>query len=129
MADMNKVMLMGFVSTDIEAGYINGDDSRPMCRFGLGTHEKYTDKNNEIQTITTWHTVCFYNKNVNFIKEYIDKGDNIFVDGKIRVRSWEKNDGPFATAYEIVGENVQILRKKTKNEQSDEPQQNDIQAA
>lgn len=118
MADMNKVMLMGFVSTHIDVGYIGGDENRPACRFGMGTHERYTDDTNEVQTITTWHSICFYGKTVNFIKEYIDKGDNIFVEGKLRVRTWEKSDGTMATAYEIVGDTVEILRKKAKNEET-----------
>lgn len=119
MADMNRVMLMGFVSTGIEVGYINNDENRPACRFSMGTHESYvTPETGEVKTYTTFHTILFYGKTVNFIKDYIENGDNIFVEGKIRVRQYETKNGTKATAFEIVGSKVEILSKKQARQQA-----------
>lgn len=119
MADMNRVMLMGFVSTDIEVAYINNDENRPACRFSMATHESYTTpETGEVKNYTTFHTILFYGKKVNFIKDYIEIGDNIFVQGKIRVRQYDTRNGEKATAFEIVGSEVDILSKKQTRQQS-----------
>ncbi|MBO4576300.1 MAG: single-stranded DNA-binding protein [Neisseriaceae bacterium] len=123
MADMNRVMLMGFVSSDIEVGYINEDENRPACRFGMATHESYaTPETGEVKNYSTFHTILFYGKTVNFIKEYIENGDNIFVEGKIRVRQYESKNGGKATAFEIVGSKVEILSKKRARQQAKQEQ-------
>ena len=115
MADMNRVMLMGFVTSNIEVAYIGGDENRPACRFGLATHKKYNDpQTGETKSISTFHNICFYGKTVHFIGEYIGIGDNVFVDGEIRVRTFQKADGTMGTAFEIVGDVVDLLRKKSK---------------
>ena len=119
MADMNRVMLMGFVSTDIEVGYINNNENRPACRFSMATHESYVKpETGEVQNYSTFHTILFYGKTVNFIKDYIENGDNIFVEGKIRVRQYETKNGTKATAFEIVGSKVEILSKKRARQQA-----------
>lgn len=123
MADMNRVMLMGFVSTEIEVAYINGDENRPACRFSMATHKDYIDKETgEVKTNTTFHTICFYGKTVNFIKEYIGMGDNIFVEGEIRVRQFETKIGTKAVAFEIIGNQVEILRKKVNTGNNNTPE-------
>lgn len=109
---INKVTLIGLVGKDPEVRETN---NAKVATFTLATSERYKDKNGEYQTNTEWHNlVCW--RQAEFCEKYITKGAQVYVEGKLRTRFWEK-DGEKRYVTEILVNEIQSLDRK-KDSQS-----------
>jgi single-strand DNA-binding protein len=102
---MNKAMLIGRLGGDPEIKHTN--DGRSIATFSLATSDRWTDKNSgEKREKTEWHRVVIFNeKLVEIAEKYLEKGSQCFIEGTVRTRKWEDNDGKDRYSTEIVLEN------------------------
>ncbi len=97
---LNKVMLIGHLGNDIKMHYFEGGNS--IGRFSLATNEVYINKQtNEKITSTEWHNLVVRNKAAEICEKYLSKGDKIYIEGRIKSRQWQAEDGSVKYATEI----------------------------
>lgn len=107
----NLVVLVGHVGKDPEIRYTPSGTAK--ASFSLATSEKWKDKTTqEMVEKTVWHNIIAWGKSAEFIGEYINKGDFLYVEGKIDNRSWDKDDGTKGYVSEIVARDTITLRSK-----------------
>jgi len=107
---INKVILVGRVGKDPELRLLDND--RSIARFTLATNETYKNKNGEKITNTDWHNLVVWRGQAEFAGKYVKKGSLIYVEGKIRNRSWDDKDGNKRYTTEIEVENIQLLSSR-----------------
>jgi single-strand DNA-binding protein len=103
---INKVILVGNVGKDPVVQYIKED--LPVARFTLATSETHRDKNGEKVTNTEWHNIVAWRSTAKVVEQYIKKGSQLYIEGKITNRSYDK-DGVTRYITEIVANTIQML--------------------
>jgi single-strand DNA-binding protein len=103
---INKVILVGNVGKDPVVQYLKEDV--PVARFTLATSETYRDKKGEKVTNTEWHNIVAWRNTAKVVEQYIKKGAQLYIEGKITNRSYEK-DGVTKYMTEIVANTIQML--------------------
>jgi single-strand DNA-binding protein len=106
---LNKVMLIGHLGKDPELKYTPGGAA--VATVSLATNESYKDKDGNQQEKTEWHRLVIWNKQAEIAAEYLKKGAQIFVEGKLQTRSWDK-DGQKHYMTEVVVLGFQMLGRK-----------------
>ncbi len=106
---LNKVMLLGNLGQDPELKMIAGGQA--VLNIRLATTETYLDKNNTRQERTDWHTVTVWGKRAEALSKILAKGSQIFVEGRIQTRSYEKN-GEKRYATDIVANNIILTGRR-----------------
>ncbi|BAG83594.1 MAG: single-stranded DNA-binding protein [Candidatus Azobacteroides pseudotrichonymphae] len=109
---VNKVILVGNVGKDPETRYF--DDGRGVANFSLATNEKgYTTANGiQIPDRTEWHNVVVWRKGlVGIVEKYVHKGSKIYIEGKIRTRSYDDGQGVKRYITEIYVDNIELLER------------------
>jgi len=112
---LNKAMLIGNVGKDPEVRHL--ESGVPVVTIPLATSERYKDRNGEVKEQTEWHNVVLWRQLAEFAEKYLRKGTQIYVEGKIRSRSWEDQNGQKRYTTEIVADVVRLLGRKSDNEQ------------
>ena len=107
---VNKVILIGNVGKDPEVRYIDNDV--PVAHFPLATSETYRTKDGEKVTQTEWHNIVMWRGLAKVAENYVKKGHALYIEGKIRTRSYEDRDGNKRYITEIIADNMQMLTKK-----------------
>ena len=116
---LNKVMLIGHLGDEIKMHYFEGGNS--IGRFPIATNESYTNRQtNEKVTTTEWHNVVVRNKLAEICEKYLSKGDKVYVEGRIKTRQWEGQDGSKRYTTEIHVVDMTFLTTK-KELQSNKP--------
>ncbi len=111
MASVNKTTLVGNLGVDPEIRYM--PDGTPTTTVSLATTDKWEDKaTGEKKEKTEWHRIVFYRGLAEVVGEYLKKGSQIYVEGKLRTRKWTDKDGIDRYTTEIVGREMQMLGKK-----------------
>ncbi len=110
MSGLNKVMLIGRLGSDPEIRYT--PDGTAVANFSIATSEEWKDKNSgEKKERTEWHRIVAWRKLGELCGEYLSKGRQIYVEGRLQTRSWEK-DGVTRYTTEIIASDVQFLGAK-----------------
>lgn len=125
MAGINKVILVGNLGKDPEVRYLEGGTA--VANFPIATSETYKDKNSgERKTITEWHNVVVWRNLAEIAEKFLKKGNQVYIEGKLRTRQWQDKDGNNRYTTEVVGDNMQMLGgKKDDNSSSfSNPQNN-----
>ncbi len=112
MKGLNRATLMGHVGRDPEIRYLEEDVA--VCTIPLATSESYTSKTGERVTQTEWHNVVLWRKLAEIAEKYVKKGDPIYVEGRIRTRSYQDKEHPSITRYstEIVATDLHLLGRR-----------------
>ena len=110
MAGVNKVILVGNLGKDPEVRHLEGGAA--VANFTLATTEIYKDKTGARQEQTEWHNVVVWRGLAEIAEKYLKKGMTIYVEGKLRTRSWDDKEGHKRYTTEIVGDTFTILSKK-----------------
>lgn len=120
----NKVLLIGNVGKEPELKKVS-DTS--YCTFSLATSESYKDKNGEWQNKSEWHNIVVWRNTAEYVARNIKKGNQIFVEGKIRTRSYEDKDTS-KTVYvtEIVADTVKLLERRERVEIAAQDNEDDL---
>jgi len=111
MSGINKVILIGRLGQDPELKYI-GDNGSVVCNFSIATSERYKDKSGVQQEKTEWHRIVAWGKLAEICGEYLRKGRECYVEGKLSTRKWENKEGATQYTTEIVARDVQFLGSK-----------------
>jgi single-strand DNA-binding protein len=107
MAGINKVILIGRLGNDPEVRYT--PDGTAVANFSIATSDEWTDKGtNEKKERTEWHRIVAWRKLGEICGEYLSKGRQVYIEGKLQTRSWEK-DGVTRYTTEIIASDVQFL--------------------
>lgn len=109
MSGVNKVHLIGRTGKDPEVRYAG---ETPVATFTLATSEKYKDKSGQYQESTEWHNIVAWRGLAEVAEKYITKGKEIYVEGKIKTRSYDDKDGNKRYITEIVADTIQLLGKR-----------------
>lgn len=115
---LNKVMLIGHLGDEIKMHYFEGGNA--LGRFPIATNETYVNRQtNEKVTTTEWHNILVKNKLAQLCEQYLTKGDKVYVEGKIKTRQWDGQDGAKHYATEIHATEITFLSdKKGQNQTS-----------
>lgn len=113
---LNKVMLIGHLGDNVKTHYFEGGNC--IGRFPLATNEVYTNKSSgEKITSTDWHNIVVKNKLAETCEKYIEKGDKVYVEGRLRNRQWQDEQGEKKYATEIHVNEILFLSTKNKEQQ------------
>lgn len=104
---VNKVILIGNVGRDPEVRHLDKDVA--VANFPLATSESYTAKNGEKVTTTEWHNLVVWRGLAKVVEQYVKKGDKLYIEGRIRTRSWDDKDGNKRYTTEIYADNLEML--------------------
>jgi len=107
MASVNKVTLIGRLGRDPEMRYTT--DGTPVATFSLATSETWKDKNGEKQEKTEWHNIVVWRRLGEIAGEYLKKGREVYLEGKIQSREYTDKEGVKRRAYEIVATEMKML--------------------
>ncbi len=117
MPSLNKVLLIGNVGRDPEVRYLDsgpaqGGQSTKVATFTLATTDRYRDRSGELRENTEWHNLVLWRQLADLAEKYIRKGSQIYVEGRIRTRSYNDPQGQKKYMTEIVADNVQLLGRR-----------------
>jgi len=108
MSGINKVMLIGRLGQDPEVRYT--PDGTAVANFSIATSEEWKDKNSgEKRERTEWHRIVAWRRLGEICGEYLSKGRQVYIEGRIQTRSWEDKDGNKRYTTEIIASDVQFL--------------------
>ncbi|MBF0205627.1 MAG: single-stranded DNA-binding protein [Oligoflexia bacterium] len=114
---VNKVILIGRLGQNPEVKY--APSGMPVCTFSIATTESWKDKNNGQKVEKTeWHRVVAWAKLAEICGQYLSKGKQVFIEGRIQTRSWDDKDGTKRYMTEILAQNVQFIGAASSNNNS-----------
>ncbi len=113
---VNKVILIGNVGQDPEVRHLDKDVA--VANFSLATSESYTSKTGEKVTTTEWHNIVVWRGLAKVVEQYVKKGDKLYIEGRIRTRSWDDKDGNKRYTTEIYADNMEMLSPRGQSGQS-----------
>lgn len=118
MASVNKVILVGNLGADPEVRYL--PSGAAVANIRLATTDRYKDKaSGELKEATEWHRVSFFGRLAEIVSEYLKKGSSVYLEGRIRTRKWQAQDGTDRYSTEIVAEQMQMLGGRRSDDDGD----------
>ena len=109
-------MLIGNVGRDPEVRYLDGQSGNAkVATFTLATTERYRDRNGETRENTEWHNIVAWRNTADVVERFVKKGTQLYVEGRIRTRSWDDQTGNKRYTTEIIADTLQLLGKKSDN--------------
>ena len=114
---INKVILIGNVGQDPEVRY-TGDASNgaKVATVRLATTERYRDRSGNLQEHTEWHSVVVWRNQAYVVEKYVKKGTQLYIEGRLRTRSWDDQNGNKRYVTEIVADTLQLLGRKPEGQ-------------
>ena len=122
MADgINKAIIVGYLGRDPELR--NTQTGQSVCELSIATSERWTDRSGQAQERTEWHRVVVWGKMAEACSQYLSKGSQAYVEGRLQTRKWEDRDGNTRYTTEIVASKVIFLSSGSggNRAQQDEP--------
>ncbi len=113
MAGVNKVILVGHLGKDPEMRY--AASGLAIANFSLATSENRKDKEGNKETKTEWHRIVAFGKLAEICGEYLNKGKQIYIEGRIQTNKWEDKEGNTRYTTEIIASTMQMLGSKGDN--------------
>lgn len=113
MRGLNRVMLIGNLGKDPEVQYLEGNVS--MAKFPLATTETFKERSGKMGSQTEWHNIILWRGLADLAQKFLHKGSLIYLEGKLRTRSWEDRDGHKKFVTEIMGDNFIMLDRRADN--------------
>ena len=122
MAGINKVIIVGRLGNDPEIRTMPNGEA--VANISVATSETWADKNTgERRETTEWHRIVFYRRQAEVVGEYLHKGSQIYVEGRLKTRKWQDQNGQDRYTTEIQGDVMQMLDSRQSGEQKDNPSQ------
>ena len=107
MAGVNKAILIGNLGADPELRHT--PNGMAVANFNIATTEQWTSKNGERSERTEWHRIVCWGRLAEICNEYLSKGRQVYIEGRIQTRQWEDRDGNRRYTTEIIAQNLQML--------------------
>lgn len=109
-------MLIGNVGRDPEVRYLDGQNGNAkVATFTLATTERYRDRNGETRENTEWHNIVAWRNTADVVERFVKKGTQVYIEGRIRTRSWDDQTGNKRYTTEIIADTLQLLGKRSDN--------------
>lgn len=122
MASINKVIVVGNLGRDPETKYMPSGDA--FTNIAVATTDKWKDKNSgEQKEATEWHRIAFFGKLAEIAGQYLKKGSQVYIEGKLRTRKWQDKDGVEKYTTEIIADTMQMLGGRPSGDQEAAPAQ------
>jgi single-strand DNA-binding protein len=115
---VNKVILVGNVGKDPETRYL--DDSTAISKFPMATSETYKNRSGERVSTTEWHNIVLWRGLAQVAEKYVKKGTQLYIEGRIKTRSYDDSDGNKKYITEIVGDQMQLLGRRPEDGDDDQ---------
>jgi len=112
MRGVNRVMLIGNLGKDPDIQFLEGNIG--VAKFSLATTETYKDRSGKLISQTEWHTVVLWRGLAELAQKYLHRGSLVYIEGRLKTRSWEDKDGNKKFATEVVGDNLIMLDKRNE---------------
>ncbi|MGC7559838.1 single-stranded DNA-binding protein [Pasteurella sp. PK-2025] len=114
MASVNKVIIMGFLGNDPEIRTMSNGEA--VANISVATSESWMDKNTgDRRELTEWHRIVFYRRQAEICGEYLKKGSLVYVEGRLRTRKWQDQNGQDRYITEIQGDVMKMLGSRPQN--------------
>jgi single-strand DNA-binding protein len=128
MAGINKVILIGNLGRDPEMRYT--PNGIAVCSFSIATSETYKDRNSgERITQTEWHNIVLWRGLAETSEKFLRKGSKVFIEGKLKTRKWDDNQGITRYSTEVVADVMQMLDKKASDSSAPSvPESNEVKS-
>jgi single-strand DNA-binding protein len=127
MASVNKVIIVGNLGADPEVKYTQNNTA--VTNFRVATTDRWRDKNtNETQERTEWHRIVAWGRLGEICGQYLRKGKQVYIEGRLQTRSWEDQDGNKKYMTEIVAQTMQMLGRPCDDMDSGEPRRAGVAA-
>ena len=118
MAGVNRVIILGNLGQDPDVRTMPNGDA--VTKISVSTSESWIDKNtNERKTQTEWHAIVFYRRQAEVAGEYLRKGSKVYVEGRLRTRKWQDQNGQDRYTTEIQGDVLQMLDSRQSGDNQD----------
>nr|DAS07593.1 MAG TPA: Single strand binding protein [Bacteriophage sp.] len=104
---LNKVILIGRLGKDPETRFMPNGEA--VCNFSVATSESWKDQSGQRQERTEWHNITMYRRLAEIAGQYLKKGSQVYLEGKIQSRKYQGKDGIERTAYEIIANKMKML--------------------
>ena len=112
MASINKVIIVGNLGADPETKYLPSGDA--ITNIRIATTDRWKDKGSgEMKEATEWHRIAFFGRLAEIAGQYLKKGSQVYVEGRIRTRKWQDKDGQDRYTTEIVAGEMQMLGSRS----------------
>ena len=126
MAGINKVIIVGFLGNDPEIRTMQNGEQ--VANITVATSESWTDKNTgERKEMTEWHRIVLYRRLAEIAGQYLHKGSQVYIEGRLKTRKWQDSNGQDRYTTEIQGDNLQMLGGRQDAAQNQPPKQQDKQ--
>ena len=116
---VNKVILVGRLGSDPDIRYTPGGAA--VANFNIATDRAWKDKDGNWQNETTWHRIVLWSRQAEFAKEYVKKGNRVYVEGRLQNREWEDQNGQKRHVTEVVAFDIQLLESAAQRGESPPP--------
>ena len=117
---LNKVILIGRLGKDPEVRYMPNGEA--VCNFSVATSESWKDSNGQKQERTEWHNITMYRKLAEIAGQYLKKGSQVYLEGKIQSRKYTDKNGAERTAYDIIANEMKMLGGGNSEQQAQSAQ-------
>lgn len=115
MSGLNKVQIIGHLGADPETRYM--PSGKPVTNIRVATSETWKDKESgDKKEKTEWHSVVFFDKLAEIAGEYLRKGSQVYIEGKLQTRKWQDKEGKDRYTTEIIAQQMQMLGGKPQGE-------------
>ena len=104
---LNKAILIGRLGRDPEVRYMPNGEA--VCNFSIATSETWKDQSGQKQERTEWHAITLYRRMAEVAGQYLKKGSQVYIEGRIQSRKYTDKNGIERTAYEIIGSEMKML--------------------
>lgn len=111
---LNKVMLIGNAGRDPEIRHL--ENGTAVVTLPIATTERYKDRSGEVKEQTEWHTVVFWRNLAEIVDKHVRKGSQLYIEGRLRTRSWEDQHGQKRFMTEIVAETMRFLGRRPESQ-------------
>lgn len=111
MRGINRVILIGNLGKDPDMQFLEGNIA--VAKFSLATTETYKDRSGKLISQTEWHTVVLWRGLAELAQKYLHRGSLVYIEGRLKTRSWEDKEGNKKFATEIIGDNLIMLDKRS----------------
>jgi single-strand DNA-binding protein len=116
MASFNKIIIVGYLGRDPELRYT--PDGTAVCDFSVATTERKKNKSGELQDVTTWFRVTFWRKQAEFASQYLVKGKQVYIEGKLSMSEYQDRDGNTRTSLQVNGTDIHFVGTRSEESMS-----------
>lgn len=120
MAGVNRVIILGNLGQDPDVRTMPNGDA--VAKISVATSESWNDKNTgERREVTEWHSIVFYRRQAEVAGEYLRKGSKVYIEGRLKTRKWQDNNGQDRYSTEIQCDNFQMLGGRNQDVAQNQP--------